>query len=253
MANILRVKLPTGTTRHKMFTVQDYRDFILIRKDMEENPSESETIFNELLEELYPDYPPEYRGYLFVEVLTSSIGKKVIPIVFSCQCKHEITMNLRLHLPELKEPVIETAGIKIHFKIPVKHYEDDALKFQESIYKVSDQDSVYLWEELSQDEKNQVIEAVDFNAFQEAMKILQPVQITQKIACPNCGQVHVVQRDSACEIFKLMIAVDEIFLFYRVNRLLVRNSYSNQDVMSMLPLERNIALSFIQKENQPHE
>ena len=35
MANIIRCKLPDGVHRFKPFTVEDYRDFLLVRNDIE--------------------------------------------------------------------------------------------------------------------------------------------------------------------------------------------------------------------------
>lgn len=254
MANLLRIKLPEGVQRFKMFNVEDYRDFILIRKDIEGNPVEEQEIFDELLEELYPEQDKSYRGYLFINMLTSSLAKRVIPIEYICpNCKGDVQVALNLRLPALTTPVIETAGLKITFKYPDKEYDDPAQKFYDCIYKVADQDSEYLWSELDVETKDSVIAAITYTSFQEAITKISPVMIKQDVRCKKCGHQKTIVRDSALEVFKLLLSPDEIILFYRINRILTRSGYSNQDLMSMLPLERSIALSLIEKENTQNE
>lgn len=253
MANLLRIKLPEGVQRFRMFSVQDYRDFILIRKDIEDNPEEQE-IFDEMLEELYPEQDKSYRGYLFINALTSSLAKKVIPIEYVCpNCKGDVQVGLNMRLPSLQTPIIETAGLRITFKYPSKEYEDPAKKFYDCIYKVADDTNEYLWSDLSEEDKDQVINAITYVSFQEAIQKISPVMIKQDVRCRKCGHVKTIIRDSALDVFKLLLSPDEIIIFYRINRILTRAGYSNADLMSMLPLERSIALSLVEKENVKNE
>ncbi|MGZ7259794.1 T4 family baseplate hub assembly chaperone, partial [Streptococcus pyogenes] len=50
MANIIRCVLPDGVHRFKPFTVADYRDFLLVRNDMQHKTyEEQKVIIKELL------------------------------------------------------------------------------------------------------------------------------------------------------------------------------------------------------------
>lgn len=53
MANIIRCKLPDGVHRFKPFTVEDYRDFLLVRNDIEHRSSQEQ---KEIITDLIDDY-----------------------------------------------------------------------------------------------------------------------------------------------------------------------------------------------------
>lgn len=54
MANIIRCKLPDGVHRFKPFTVADYRDFLLVRNDIEHrSPQEQKEIIADLIDDYF--------------------------------------------------------------------------------------------------------------------------------------------------------------------------------------------------------
>lgn len=247
--NIIRVRLPEGTKRFKPFTVADYRDFLLIRNDLVTNKAEEQEIVDELLEELYPNFTPAERFYIFVKVFTSSIGKSKMPIVFTCPtCGQEHKMILDLALPNMETPTVTIDNLTLTFNYPDVITDDYQKLFTDTISTVSDGENTYKWSDLGIEEKNAVIDMVTFDVFEQIVKKLHPVYISRKFKC--CDTHEMVYKD-ILSVFKLLLNPDEIFLFYRINRVLTRSEYSLQDIMQMLPVERQIALSLIEKENNP--
>ena len=51
-------------------------------------------------------------------------------------------------------------------------------------------------------------------------------------------------------MYKILFTIDEIFDFYKTNRILNTKGYSNNDLMNMLYVERSIALSLILSEGR---
>ncbi|QPI13922.1 baseplate hub assembly catalyst [Serratia phage 4S] len=246
MANILRVKLPEGVQRFKPFTVADYRDLLLIRNDIVSKPEEESQIIDEVLEEFFPEQPKVYRGFIFMNVFTGSIGKTKIPLEYTCPvCEKKHKMLLNLSKPELKEPSIECAGIKLNFKLQDEITEDYDKIFLKAIDSVEYEGQKYSWDELDEDDKNQVIESITYDKFQEILEKLRPIHIERTISC--CNQYKLLI-DSPISLFKLLLNPDEIFIFYRTNRSLNRAGYSNDDLMKLMPIERNIIIGMIEKE-----
>lgn len=248
MANIIRVKLPDGVHRFKPFTVADYRDFLLIRNDIVTNLEEQTEIVDELLEELYPSYDAGVRGYIFMKVLTSSIGKTLLPLQYECrQCgkKHRIMLNLSSK--ELKKPTIEVDNIKLNFKYPHKITDDYADVFLKSIDSIEHEGQEYKWASLDEDTKTQIVDVITYDKFEEILTKLRSININQTIRC--CKNTE-LQIHSPLDLFKLMFSPDEIFIFYRTNRLLNKSEYAMSDIMNMMPIERNIALGLLEKEVQ---
>lgn len=243
--NIIRIKLPDGVQRFKPFTVKDYRDFLLVSTEIKMNPSEEQIILDELLEEIYPDVDPAFREYIFLNVFTSSLGKTRVPLCFTCPtCKKERKMLLNLQVEALKPIVLETAGLKIKFKY-VKPSTDYAKTFLEAIESVSDGINEYVWSELPEDVRDQVIDAISFSEFEEVVKQMHTIKIEQKI---KCCETHDLRYVGLLPLFKLLLNPDELFIFYRINHLLAKSNYSIGDVMNMLPVERGIALTLVEKD-----
>lgn len=243
--NIIRIKLPDGVQRFKPFTVKDYRDFLLVSTEIKMNPSEEQIILDELLEEIYPDVDPAFREYIFLNVFTSSLGKTRVPLCFTCPtCKKERKMLLNLQVEALKPIVLETAGLKIKFKY-VKPSTDYAKTFLEAIESVSDGINEYVWSELPEDVRDQVIDSISFSEFEEVVKQMHTIKIEQKI---KCCETHDLRYVGLLPLFKLLLNPDELFIFYRINHLLAKSNYSIGDVMNMLPVERGIALTLVEKD-----
>lgn len=243
--NIIRIKLPDGVQRFKPFTVKDYRDFLLVSTEIKMNPSEEQTILDELLEEIYPDVDPAFREYIFLNVFTSSLGKTRVPLCFTCPtCKKERKMFLNLQVEALRPIVLETAGLKITFKY-VKPSSDYAKTFLEAIERVSDGVNDYAWNELPEEVREQVIDSISFAEFEEVVKQMHTIKIEQKI---KCCESHDLRYVGLLPLFKLLLNPDELFLFYRINHLLSRSNYSVGDIMNMLPAERGIVLSLVERD-----
>lgn len=243
--NIIRIKLPEGVQRFKPFTVKDYRDFLLVSTEIKMNPEEEQTILDELLEEIYPEVDPAFREYIFLNVFTSSIGKTKIPLCFTCPtCNKERRMLLNLQVEALKPIVLEAAGLKITFRY-VKPSTDYAKTFLDAIERVSDGINDYLWTELPEEVREQVIDSISFAEFEEVVKQMHTIKIEQKI---SCCESHDLKYIGLLPLFKLLLNPDELFIFYRINHLLAKSNYSISDLMDMLPVERNIALTLVEKD-----
>ncbi|WJZ28091.1 baseplate hub [Serratia phage 92A1] len=248
MANIIRVKLPDGVHRFKPFTVADYRDFLLVRNDIVTNSEEQQEIVDELMEELFPDYEKSVRGYIFMKVFTSSIGKTLIPLEYECrECgkKHRLMLNLGSKC--LESPSIDIDDVKLKFKFLDQTSDDFDQMFLDAIDTVEYNGEIEKWSNLDEESKTQVIDAVTYEKFEEILKKLKPINIKQKI---KCCRDYVLECDSILSLFKLLLNQDEIFIFYRINRLLNKSDYAMSDIMQMMPIERNIALGLLEKEAQ---
>lgn len=249
MANIVRCNLPSGVQRFQPFTVADYRDFLLVRNDMNSKTlEEQKEIMNELLADYFHEYPPSWRPYIFLKVFTSSIGKTRLPVVWECaKCKKTVKSPLNLSHDGLKNPSIEVAGVKITFNFPDQITDDHVSMIKDNIAEVSDGVNTYKWEALTDDMKLKIIDAIDIKSFESVIEQMTPISITLNLSC--CDK-HVIKYDSILEIFKLIIHPDEVFNFYQINHVLVKHNYDLNSVMRMIPVERSIALSLIEKDNK---
>lgn len=247
MANIVRCVLPDGVHRFKPFSVSDYRDFLLIRNDMNTKTlDEQELILNEVIEEYFRDIPPAWRPYAFLQVFTSSIGKTKIPVSYECiECNKVKRVLFNLHQKALINPCVDVAGIKIQFKFPDNDSGDLVSLIKDNIHSVSDSDSTYLWVDLSDDDRLNVINAIDSEAFEKIIKSMKPIHFELNLGC--CKPRTIVY-NNILDLFKLLIHPDEVFTFYQINHVLVKNNYDLSSVMNMIPVERNIALSLIEKD-----
>lgn len=247
MANIIRCKMPDGVYRFKPFTVADYRDFLLVRNDMN-NKSEEEQrqLLDEMLEDYFGDYPKSWRPYMFVQVYTGSIGKTKIPVAFECsKCGKTKQTLFNLHQEDLKSPVIEVAGLKIKFNFPNDITDDKTEMIINNIKSVEDSEREYQWGKLSEEDQIAVIEAIDLESFESLIKQMRPLNFTLKYGC--CVRREVLY-DNILDVFKILLNPDEVFSFYQVNHLLVKNHYNLESIMQMIPIERSIALSLVEKD-----
>lgn len=247
MANIVRCVLPDGVHRFKPFTVADYRDFLLVRNDMNSKTLEEQEIsLSELIEDYFPDVKKAWRPYVFLKVFTSSIGKTKVPVAYECpECKATKKTLFNIKQPDLVNPVIETAGIKISFTFPDSDSDDMVSLIKDNIYSVSDSDATYLWGDLDDEQKLSVIDAIDADSFEKIIRSMKPIFFELRL---GCCKTRTITYTSILELFKLLIHPDEVFTFYQINHVLVKNNYDLTSVLNMIPVERNIALSLIEKD-----
>lgn len=242
--NIIRVKLPDGVKRFKPLTVSDYRDLLLIRNEMKSNPEERQEILDQMLEELYPEYAKFEREYIFLCVLIASIGKSKIPLSFECpSCHKDVKFLLDIHQQPLTKPELKINNITFKFRLPTEHAEPDVL-FRETIDEVSDGESTYKWKDIPEYHST-LIDMISFNDFEQLTKQFSPIKVDRTVTC--CKQ-HVIKYNRLLELFELLVDPNEIFTFYRINRVLAKHQYQLADVMNMFPVERSIALTLIEKE-----
>jgi hypothetical protein len=249
MANIIRCVLPDGVHRFKPFTVADYRDFLLVRNDLlNKSPDEQNQIITELLSDYFGEFPATWQPHLFLKVFTGSIGKTKIPVAFTCpECGKKKQTLFDLSVPDLKEPEIDVAGITIYFKFPERFYESKADQITENIKSIKYNNQIILWKDLTDENKLQVIDAIDIESLESIIKQMTPVRLDLKMRCCNTRSFVY---DNILDIFCLLLNPDEIFNFYQINHMLVKNQYDLKSIMSMIPIERSIALSLVEKDNK---
>ena len=251
MANIIRCKLPDGVHRFKPFTVADYRDFLLVRNDMvNKDVHEQSELVNELAEDYFGEYPESWRQYIFLNVFTGSIGKTKIPIVYDCPTcgkTHKRIFNISqdpLENPSLK--LNDDTTLKFKFPETINDRLDELII--ENLYEVEHQGKTYNWADLSTETKENIIDSIDFESLEELIKNLKPIHFQLRLKC--CGPETKLVYDDLHSVFNLLINPDEVFSFYEINHILVKNKYDLQSVMNMIPIERSIALSLIEKDNK---
>lgn len=249
MANIIRCVLPSGVHRFKPFTVADYRDFLLVRNDMtHKSPEEQKQAIDEMLEDYFHEFPVSLRPYIFMKVFTGSIGKTKIPVAYTCpKCDKVMQTLFDISLKDLPEPSVSVAGIDIYFKFPEKEYEDKALMICDSIEAIKYNNTRVQWDSLSVENQEKVIDAIDYETFESIYKQLVPMRFELKL---KCCDLRTNIYDDILSVFKLLINPDEIFSFYQINHTLIKSSYDLNSIMSMIPIERSIALSLIEKDNK---
>lgn len=250
MANIIRCKLPNGIHRFKPFKVSDYRDFLLVRNDMtNKSDEEQSTLVNELAEDYFHEFPKAWQQYIFLHVFTGSIGKTKIPVTYECpKCGKSHRRFFNIALDDLIDPSINLENdTTINFKFPEKIYSDSANLVIDSIKSVDYKGNNYNWNDLTNESKENIISLIDFEKFEYAVKKLKPIHLEMDLSC--CEKTTVVY-DDLCSIFKLVINPDEVFPFYEINHILIKNKYDWGSIMDMLPAERTIALALIEKDNK---
>ena len=250
MANIIRCVLPDGVHRFKPFKVSDYRDFLLVRNDM---LTKSEEIQIDLIDELagdyFGEYPKSWQSYIFLSVFTGSIGKTKIPIVYDCPiCGKTHKKLFNISQDDLVNPRIKIdENAELIFKIPENIYHDSAKMIYDNIEIVIFNDIEYKWDELDEDTQSNIIDMIDIEKFEEIVKKLKPIHFELVL---KCCDTRTIVYDDLMSIFKLLINPDEVFSFYEINHILTKNSYDLNAVMNMLPAERSIALSLIERDRK---
>ena len=249
MANIVRCELPDGVQRFKPFTVEDYRDLLLVRNDMNTKSEEDQKqLIAELMDDYFHDHPVEYRPYIFLKVFLSSIGKTKIPVRMKCpKCGKYKQYLFNLNQPPLTNPKVEGAGLTLKFKKPIEIIDDTGKMILDNIISVKDSSGEYQWNELSDSNKLTVIDAIDVETLEKILSQMKPFNFELKTSC--CDTTTVLKYDNIVDIFKLLLHPDEIFTFYQINhRLVSQGKYDLNSIMKMLPIERGITLSLIEKD-----
>lgn len=244
--NIIRVKLPTGTIRLSPFKVKDYINFLLVRKEVEENPLEATQILDELLEDLYPNYPKLYRPYIFITVFAVSIGKSVLPVQYKCPiCKSVKKYPLNLMLNKLETPKLKVSNITIEFSF-IDFKTDDVYElFDECAKTVSDGETTINWKDLSDIQKDQVLSIISIKEFESVLDKIFPVSIELDLTCCESTKVKYTNFE---DIFKLMISDEELIMMYQINHAMTSHNYSLSEILNMTPMERTITLALIEKD-----
>ncbi|QLA10593.1 baseplate protein [Shewanella phage Thanatos-2] len=246
MSGIVRCELPDKVFRVNPFSVTDYRDLLLIRNDMEgKSRKEQEVILSEMLEDYFPTEKESHRAYIFMKRFTASIGKTFVPVKFVCPtCNATKLTRLDLTQKPIKDYEINGYGVKIVIGFPDKFTELSEM-ISDNIKSIEFNSQVYLWKDLSEEEKLNVIDLIPVESLSEIEKNFKPVKAKFMASC--CKSTEVVY-DNFLDLFLIILNPEEIFSFYQVNHLMIKKNYSLQDLMSMIPIERSIYLSLIEKD-----
>ncbi|ADG60098.1 gp51 baseplate hub assembly catalyst [Acinetobacter phage Acj9] len=250
MANIIRCKLPDGVHRFKPFTVSDYRDFLLVRNDLtDKDLNEQEELIDEMTLDYFPNYTKSRRHHIFLSAFLGSIGKTKVPIVYECPiCGKEQKRLFNLSPKPLTNPVVELQdGISLEFNFPDEVSDDPAEMALNSVKAVYQNGNRFEWGNLPQEKRDEVLNLIEFDAFEKIIQAMKPFHYEMNLRC--CESTTLVY-DDLCSIFKLLINPDEVFPFYEINHILAKHKYSIESIMNMLPIERSIALSLIEKDNK---
>ena len=251
MSNIIRCVLPDGVHRYKPFTVADYRDFLLIRNDMTHHtPEMQETLIDELVEDYFGELPKQWQHYAFLNAFTGSIGKTKIPVVFECpECGKKKRSMFNISQEPLVNPTIKiNENLKLNFNFPTKQENKLAELVLNNVESVEYENVEYKWNDLTSKSKSDIIDSIEFESFEELVKKLKPIHFVLKTKC--CGKERQMIFDDLYSIFNLLISPDEVFPFYEINHILTKNNYSLESIMNMIPVERSIALSLVEKDNK---
>lgn len=249
MANIVRCELPNGVHRFKPFTVEDYRDFLLVRNDMTNRTDEEQKqLVNELANDYFYDYPKSWQQYIFLKVFTSSIGKTKIPVNYECPiCGKKTKRIFNLEQTPLVNPTIEINEFtKLYFDFPDEIETNPTKLFLDNIKIVEHENTKYKWDDLTDETKESIVEAIDFVQFENLIKNLSPINFSMKMKC--CDKESNLIYNDLHSIFSFLLNPDEVFSFYETNNVLVKNNYDLNSIMKMIPIERGIALKLIEKE-----
>lgn len=249
MANIIRCKLPDGVHRFKPFTVEDYRDFLLVRNDIEHrSPQEQKEIIADLIADYFGDYPKTWQPFIFLQVFVGSIGKTKVPVTFACpKCKKEKTVPFEIYQKELKEPIFDVANVRIKLNFPSEFYENKAKMITENIHSVQVDEIWYDWKEISESSQIELVDAIEIETLEKILDAMNPINLTLHMSCCN---KYVKKYTDIVDVFKLLVNPDEIFTFYQINHTLVKSNYSLNSIMKMIPAERGFVLKLIEKDKQ---
>ncbi|ASD52102.1 baseplate hub assembly catalyst [Pseudomonas phage PspYZU05] len=247
MANIVRCQMPGKIIRLKPFNVSDYRDLLLIRNDLDtKDPATQKTLIDEMLEDYFGNHPESWRAFMFLKTYSTSIGKTKIPVSFKCpECGSKKLARLDLEQPLLESFEIESNGVKIGIKFPDK-VEDIVDMILNNIEYIEYNGIKSEWSKLSDNDKSSVVDLIECDKLEEISKRLKPINITTELKC--CSFRSTIHYDNMLELFKLLLNPEEIFAFYQINHMLVNKNYNLADVMNMMPVERSIYLSLIEKD-----
>lgn len=230
--------------RFKPFTVKDYRDLLLVRAELEDD----DKALDDLLEYLFSDIDINYRPLAFMKRLIASIGKDKLKMRFKCsKCEKEkmFIFNIETKHVDYVEYTVPKTNIKLKVKPSLLNTEQDSFEFLDNIYEVSTDLSIK-WTDLSKSDKDQIYNALDLHDI-NSIKEKSLIKYSYNTKCCESKSVNIY---NFLDMYKILFTIDEIFDFYKTNRILNTKGYSNNDLMNMLYVERSIALSLILSEGR---
>ena len=244
--NIVRTKILDKVYRFKPFTVRDYRSLLLIRNDLDNNSVDKNIeLLDECLEDLFPDVPKQFRGYCFVKTFTTSIGKTTLPMGYQCpKCgkKHKIPLDISQN--DIVHPILSIGDIQIKFTYPDDDRDLESMVL-DNIHSVVQDDQEYAWNELPDGDKLAIIKAITLEDIEKILEQMKPIFFKLDM---NCCENRSIIYTTFFDIFKVLIHPDEIFQFYQINHVMAKNNYPLGDIYDMMPIERSIILSLIEKD-----
>lgn len=236
MIDVIRVELPTGIKRFKMFTVSEQLRFLLTSSDMEKKTEqEQQTILDEVLDILYPGYSRTEQEYIFVKVYIASFGKDVIRIKVKSKSKEQETFMIITNFILRNEYKIDD-DLTLGFTFPKTRETNDDM-FIECISYIKFKDKKYPWNELSEETKNRVVDSVDFTALKEIYTMLRK----------SCS-VEIKKNefaDTLLPLFRILFSKTEIEDFFRTNFYLNKNGLNIDTMMNISPMERTVYVALL--------
>lgn len=242
--DIVRFKIFDKKYRFSPFTVKEYRDLLLVRAELEQDS----TALDDLLEYMFPDIDHNYRWFAFMRRYIATVGKDKIKMKYkcsSCEKSNLFIFNIKTDSIEYKKYDVRKTNLRLILKPSVKT-DISSLEFLDNIYKVVTDDKEYIWDDMSDDDKKQIYNSIDLIDINN-MKDLSLLSYEYKTRCCN---ERIVKIYNFIDLYKILFTIDEIFDFYKTNRILTTKGYSNNDLMDMLYVERTIALSLIHNEEK---
>ncbi|QPI18046.1 baseplate hub assembly protein [Pectobacterium phage POP12] len=244
MIDVIRVKLPSGIKRFKMFTVEDQLRFLLTSADMENKPiSEQYQIMDEVLDILYPGYSKTEQEYIFSKVYIVSFGKNAIKVQITKGNERKESFMVINDFELINEYKVNDS-VTLGFNFPKDRKEDETM-FLDCISYILHEGTRHEWNVLSENTKNDIVDLIDFEDVKNIIALL-------KKSCHV--EIHrEVHAESLLKLFRILFSKSEIVDFFKTNFLLNKNGLNIDTMMNISPMERSIYVSLLSEDLKKNE
>lgn len=245
MIKFIRFKIFDKTYKFKPFTVKDYRDLLIIRSEYSNDP----TVLDELLEDLYPSIEKQYRFSAFIKVFSSSLGKDKIKVKLTCKEHGNKQAFLDLYTPNIdytKHTINQGTEYEMNLVFrPGVPGECPVDFIKDSLMYIEQDNKMYEVASLGTQDIDDILANITSKDVNEIMKKCNVINYE---ILGTCCIKHTFTDIKS--LYEVLFDVSELFEYYKINRYLVKNGYTNNDVMDMMLAERTISVAIVSKEEK---